>query len=114
MGIEENYSKAYTEVEAVLLALDDSMKKKIPEDLMRALAENKDKKYNFCYDLKKAIYEQAISIEAKIMLSKIYKDYLCSTEEKEKWKEFDLFYLTKMEWIKKAKYKDEYLKFNKK
>lgn len=111
---EENYSKAYVEVETILLTLDDSLKKKIPEDVMKALAENKDRKYIFTYDFNKPIHAQDISVEAKIMLSKIYKDYLCSEEEKEKWKEYDLFHLSKIEEIKKEQYKDAYLKFNKK
>ena len=110
---EENYSKAYAEVEAVLLTLDDSLKKKIPENVMKALSENKDKQYIFDYDFNKPIYEQDISVDAKIMLAKIYKDYLCSEEEREKWKEFDLFRLTKIEEQKKQKYKGEYLKFKK-
>ena len=72
---------------------------------MKALAENKDKEYIFTYDFNKLIHEQDISVEAKIMLAKIYKDYLCSEEEREKWKEFELFRLTKMEQHKKQKYK---------
>ena len=110
---EEEYSKAYLEVETVLLTLDDSLKKKIPENVMKALAENKDKKYIFDYDFTKTIHEQDISVEAKIMLAKIYKDYLCSDEEREKWKEFELFRLTKIEQHKKQKYKGKYLKFKK-
>ena len=107
---EEEYSKAYLEVETVLLTLDDSLKKKIPENVMKALAENKDKEYIFTYDFTKPIHEQDISVEAKIMLAKIYKDYLCSDEEREKWKEFDLFRLTKIEEHKKQKYKGKYFK----
>lgn len=110
---EENYSKAYVEVETVLLALEDSLKRKIPQNVMKALAENKDKEYIFDYDFNKPIHEQDISVEAKIMLSKIYKDYLCSEKEKEKWKEFELFRLTKIEETKKEKYKDNYFKFKK-
>lgn len=110
---EENYFKAYVEVETVLLTLDDSLKKKIPENVMKALSENKDKKYIFIYDFTKPIHEQDISVEAKIMLTKIYKDYLCSDEEREKWKEFELFRLTKIEQHKKQKYKGKYLKFKK-
>ena len=72
---------------------------------MKALAENKDKEYIFTYDFNKLIHKQDISVEAKIMLAKIYKDYLCSEEEREKWKEFELFCLTKMEQHKKQKYK---------
>lgn len=111
---DNRYSKAFAEVESVLLTLDNSLKKKIPECVMKALSDNKDKKYIFNYDFNKTIYEQNISVEAKIMLSKIYKDYLCTEEEKQKWKEYDLFCTTKIEEAKKLKYKDEYLKFNKK
>ena len=110
---EESYSKAYVEVETVLLALEDSLKRKIPQSVMKALAENKDKEYIFVYDFNKTIDKQDISTEAKIMLAKIYKDYLCSEEEKEKWKEFELFRLTKIEETKKEKYKDNYFKFKK-
>ena len=110
---KENYSKAYAEVETVLLTLEDSLKRKIPQNVMKALAENKDKEYVFDYDFIKPIHEQDISLEAKIMLSKIYKDYLCSEAERKKWKEFDLFRLTKIEEQKKQKYKGEYLKFKK-
>lgn len=113
MVYKEEYSKAYVEVETVLLTLDDSLKKKIPQNVMKALAENKDKKYIFDYDFNKPIHEQDISVDAKIMLAKIYKDYLCSEEEREKWKEFDLFRLTKIEEYKKQKYKGQYLKFKK-
>ena len=110
---KENYSKAYLEVETVLLTLDDSLKKKIPQNVMKSLAENKDKEYIFVYDFNKTIDKQDISTEAKIMLAKIYKDYLCSDEEREKWKEFDLFRLTKIEEHKKQKYKCKYFKFKK-
>ena len=110
---EKKYLKAYVEVETVLLTLDDSLKKKIPQNVMKALAENKDKEYIFVYDFNKTIDKQDISTEAKIMLAKIYKDYLCSDEEREKWKEFDLFRLTKIEEHKKQKYKGKYFKFKK-
>ena len=40
--------------------------------------------------------------------------YKGTEEEKQKWKEYDLFCTTKIEEAKKLKYKDEYLKFNKK
>ena len=76
-------------------------------------AWKEDKEYIFVYDFNKPIDEQDISTEAKIMLAKIYKDYLCSDEEREKWKEFELFRLTKIEQHKKQKYKGKYLKFKK-
>jgi len=108
------YSKAYTEVEAVLLILDDSLKKKIPEEIMKALKEKNDKEYIFNYDFSQPIHKQNICIEAQFILADIYKKYLCSDEERKKWKEYDLFCLSKREEAKKQKFKDTYLKFNKK
>jgi len=110
----EKYAKAYTEVEVVISILDDSLKKKIPTEIIQTLAENKDKEYVFNYDFNKPIYEQNICMEAKIILSTLYKDYLCSDEERKKWKEYDLFCLMKKEDAKKRDYKDAYIKFNKK
>lgn len=99
-----NYSKIFTEVEQVLLVLDESLKEKIPDEVKKMISENSDKSYVFKFDNSKPIYEQNITKEAKAILATIYREYLCADEEKKKWKEYDRFRLIKIEELKKKNY----------
>ena len=84
--------------------MKDSLKNKIPSKTIKAIELAKDKNYKFNYDKSKSLNEQTLLPETKSLLSVIYSDYLCSTEERKKWQEYDRFELQKQDEMKAKKY----------
>lgn len=102
--INKKYSKAFSEVYSIILILDEKLKSKIPDEIIENIKKNKDENYIFKFDNSRPIDKQDISEEAKSILAYLYKNYICSDEEKQKWKEYDRFRNKKMEELKKKKF----------
>lgn len=101
---EKTYAKAFTELSEIISNMKDSLKNKIPSKTIKAIELAKDKNYKFNYDKSKSLNEQTLLPETKSLLSVIYSDYLCSTEERKKWQEYDRFELQKQDEVKAKKY----------
>ena len=101
---EKTYAKAFTELSEIISNMKDSLKNKIPSKTIKAIELAKDKNYKFNYDKSKSLNEQTLLPETKSLLSVIYSDYLCSTEERKKWQEYDRFELQKQDEMKAKKY----------
>lgn len=103
--MEDNYNKALKEVYVILNYIDEEEKNKIPKEMLELIKENMDKEYNFKIDKNLKISEQKLLNETKGLISVLYSRYICSEEERKKWKEFDKFALYQKEELKKRKYK---------
>ena len=86
-----NFNKAFVELKEIMKYFDDEIKNKIPNDLKKSIENVSKNEYQFIYDKQLPLYEQNILPETKALLSILYSDYLCSQEEREKWKEYDEF-----------------------
>lgn len=83
--MDENYSKALTQVNEVLKYTDPTLVSQIPENFKNFISENMSKTYSFT--IKKGDTVETIlpnlTEEAKSVLAIIYRSYICSPEEKE-------------------------------
>ena len=105
-GIVE-YRKALVEVNEVIKVLDSKLKNKIPIKLQETITNNMDMSYGFKLDNKKSLFEQTLTRKAKAILAYIYRTYLCTEEEKQKWKEYDKEIIKKLEDNKSKQYSKE-------
>lgn len=80
--MNEVYTKALTEVDEVLNYLDVKLLNKIPETFKNFIKNSKNKMYKYQYNKEKPLYEQELSKEAKAIISLIYRDYICDSQEK--------------------------------
>ena len=60
------------------------MQDKIPSSVIKFIDDNRNKDYKINIDYSKNINEQPIKKDTRILLSIIYRDYLCGDEERER------------------------------
>lgn len=75
--------KAFAEVYDIILHLDLEAQKKIPEEFKQALKNKKDDTYIVKIDYDKSIADQKLLPYTRKIITLIYRDYLCSPEERE-------------------------------
>lgn len=79
----EEYSIACSEVSVILNHLNKEDYNKIPKDIIEVIEENKDENYNFEIDNEKELREQKLSIKTRAILFNLFRDYLCSDNQRE-------------------------------
>ncbi len=84
--MSDNYAKACSEVLTIIPHIEQKYSEKIPYKFIKMLEIISDKEYinNINIDFSKKLKEQKLLEETRIILALIYRDYLCSEEEKEK------------------------------
>lgn len=77
------YAKAYTEVYEILSYLKKEDYDKIPEEIITAIKENRD--INYVYEMNEDIdlESQEMLRETKAILFNLFRDYLCTEEQRE-------------------------------
>lgn len=98
------YSQAFTEAYEILSYLDEDNYKKIPNDIIDALYENRDSDYEFFIDDSLPLYKQDLLEETKALLFNLYRDYLADSKTREKIIEYQRTEDFELERIKKDKY----------
>lgn len=87
---DEKISKICIETLNVIKRLDIEMQNKIPKEIKNMLYNNIEEKNKNNLDI--SIYDlENLMEETKGILSILWSNYLCSEEEREKWKEYDEF-----------------------
>jgi hypothetical protein len=81
---KENYKKALKQVYMILKSLGKDIIDKIPIDMLNFIEENMDKDYFFVLDENIELEEQELMDETLGIISLIWRDYLCSDEERKK------------------------------
>ena len=99
--------EAFCEVYDIIKHMDKEMQEKIPNNFMNLIKENKALNYEFNIDYKKDIKNQILR-ETKIILSLIYRDYLCSSEKREELLALDIEEIRREEKSSQEKYKIDY------
>lgn len=79
-----NRTKAYTEVYKILQNLDDEELKKIPPIVIKTIKNNMDKEYEFELDEDLELEKQPLLPQTKAILFNIFRDYLATSEQKQK------------------------------
>ncbi len=88
--MEEGTTKqAFREVYDIIRHMEDELSEKIPKSFKEILKENMDLAYPVKIDYGKSINEQELLHETRIILSLIYRDYLCSPEKRKELMEAD-------------------------
>ena len=76
------YAKSFTEVNIIIKNLPEILNKKIPDKFKQMIEQEKDNEYNT--NINDLVISNKVLPETKAILGLIYRDFLCSDEEKEK------------------------------
>ena len=79
--MEQNLSKAFTEVYEILKVTPIELTSKIPTKFRKIIEENRDKDYRF--QLEEPFNEKDLNEATVIILGLIYRDFLADPEERE-------------------------------
>ncbi len=110
--MKEIYKDAFSEVDAILSIMPSTLLSKIPLKLKQLITEYKN--INYRPLIEEPIENHELKDETKIILSLIYRDFLCSNEEKEKLKIRDAQKLKEEEEKLREKYNPDTIFKNKK
>lgn len=81
--MNNEYSKAYTEVLEIINHFFEDEYKKIPREKIDFFEKNKDKDYNFQINPNADLAEQNISQNANAILVSLFRDYFATDNQKE-------------------------------
>lgn len=101
--MKDTINQAFTQVYDVINHMEIEMQEKIPKKFIDLIRENRDLDYKLNINYKKDIKKQLLK-ESKVILSLIYRDFLCSKEKKEKLLQLDLEEIRREEKILSEKY----------
>ncbi|MBR3003108.1 MAG: hypothetical protein IKF38_06110 [Clostridia bacterium] len=85
--MKEIYMDAFSEVDAILNIMPSNLYNKIPLKFKQMISEYKNNSYN--PRIEEPVEDYELKDETQIILSLIYRDFLCSDEEKERLKARD-------------------------
>ena len=75
---------SYNETYDIICHLDKNLYDKIPKNFLELIKRNVEPNYKVNIDYSKSINNQELQKDTRVLLSLIYRDYLCSQEEKDK------------------------------
>ena len=81
--MNNKYKMALSEVNQILLHTEEEIILKIPQTFINFVKKNMDENHRIKIEEGKKLIEQNIMQETKQILALIYRDYLCSKQEKE-------------------------------
>lgn len=79
--MKKEYKEAFSEISEILKLMPDDLKCKIPEEFKNIIEMEKSEEY--FPEIKEPIEEIPLKKETIIVLGLIYRDFLCSLEEKQ-------------------------------
>ena len=104
----KEYSKALAEVSEILKYTQKEVIDKIPQKFLDFIEKNKDKEHKLVLKEDKNLLEQDLKPETKEIIALIYRDYVCSQEEREKIIKESILQREKIEKEKNEKYKIDF------
>ena len=102
--VTEDYANACAEVVRILDYIPYRDYKKIPKDIILHYEKNANSNYNFEYDITRSLDEQNVSKTAKTIIAIFIRDYLYTTEQRNKILNYEKYESIKKEKLKKEKY----------
>jgi len=112
--MEETIKQSFSETYDIVMHLEKSLYSKIPNSFIQMLKDNKDDNYKVNIDYSKNINEQNLLKDTRIILSLIYRDYICSKEKRQELIERDKIELKEYEESLNEKYDIENIFENRK
>ena len=97
-------NQSFAEVYDIIMHLEKELYDKIPKNFIKIVESNMDKEYKVNIDYNKNINDQNLLQDTRAILSLVYRDYLCSPEEKKELIEKDKKELELEEERKREKY----------
>ena len=70
------------EVYDIIYHMENKLFNKIPKEFIKVIEQNRDENMKVNIDYSKSINEQKLQRGTRVVLSLIYRDYLCSEEER--------------------------------
>lgn len=110
--VNVEYANAYSEVLEVLNHIPKSDYDKIPNNMIELFTRNKNKEYEFNYDVSKTLNEQNVSKIAKTIIAILFRDYWATPTQREKIITKEKYDIAKLEQEKRELYNPDDL-FNK-
>jgi len=104
--LKQEYKEAFTEVIEIINMMPDELANKIPSKFKEMLEEESDKEYK--PNIQEPLEQQKLKNETIIILGLIYRDFLCSLEEKRKLQEKDARELQEMEKALEEELREKY------
>lgn len=98
------YNKRLVEVDEVLKHLSEEDYKKIPEEIIQVIRENKDENYIWKYDESKELKDQLLSRDTIAFLSYLNIEYLLNEKQKDLMKQIYVLKERKIEEEKSKQY----------
>ena len=114
MIVTKELSNAAVEINSLLDNVSEEVLNKIPKKFIEYLKDIESYDYYFEYDTSKTIEEQNFSGEALNLIGLIYKDYLCTEDEREDYSNILKQYNFKLEEEKREKYNPDTIFDNRK
>ena len=105
--------KSFSEVYDIINHLEIELYNKIPIKFIKSIEQNRDTEYKPNIDYSKSINDQDLLDETRVILSLIYRDYICLPDKKSQLLQKDKEELFKIENELQEKYNVDNL-FNKK
>ena len=87
-----DFSKRFVEVDEILNYLSEADYKKIPNDVIKYIKENKDNTYTWKYDTTKKLKDQNVSDDTIAILSYLNMEYLLNNKQREFMEKLHSFY----------------------
>ena len=80
----KDYSNAFAEVYEILNHLEEEAYNKIPKDFIQTIEENRNLEYEFVVYEDIELKDHEMLPETRAILFNMFRDYLCTPEQKEK------------------------------
>jgi len=85
--LKQEYREAFEEVYQIINLMPNELRRKIPLKFYKMIEEDRDTNYKIT--IVEPIEKQVLKYETIIILGLIYRDFLCSPEEKQRLKDKD-------------------------
>ena len=109
MNRVDNYANAYAEVYKILQYLDEEERNKIPQDVLDAIEQSRNEDYVFDIEEDIELKDQVLLTETRAILFNLFRDYLCTPEQKQKIIKMQKEEREKVEEEKRRKYNPDNL-----
>lgn len=105
--ITKELSEAAVELNVILENSSKEVLAKIPNKFRNFMKEIESKTYKFDYDSNKSLNEQKIKPETRRLLALVYRDYLCTNEQKQEYIKLSNDFFEEYNRLKYEKYNVE-------
>lgn len=109
-NMQDNTQKTFSEVYDIINHMEENMKNKIPTKFIKFIESNRDLNYDVKIDYAESIVNQNLMHETKVLLSLIYRDYICDDEKRKLLIEQDNKILNEREENLRKKYEIDFQK----